>query len=208
MEKALDFSKLQSAIGLRSELDSLGGVVNVFVPYLFGIAGILLLLYLIWGGFGLMLSRGDPKAVEGAKSKITNAVIGFVIIFVAFWLVQILGQIFGIEQFKNIFGLVSNAYAVSIEDIYKPPLKDIPQIGQLVSNVIATAQVLGGLLMFIFLIFGGVSMIMGAGADDPQKTAQGKKAITMAIVGFLIIFASYWIIQIIEKIIGFSILNK
>lgn len=208
MENALNFSNLQSAVGLRSELDSLGGIVSALVPYLFGLAGILLLIYLIWGGFGLMLSKGDPKAVEGAKSKITNAVIGFVIIFVAFWLVQILGQIFGIEQFKNIFGLVPQAYAVSIGDTYDAPLKEIPQVGQLVSNVIATAQILGGLLMFIFLIFGGVSMIMGAGSDDPQKTGQGKKAITMAVVGFLIIFASYWIIQIIEKVIGFSILNR
>ena len=205
---ALNFSQLERDVGLRQDLTDLGSIVDVLVPYLFGLAGILLLLYFIWGGFGLMLSKGDPKAVEGAKSKITNAVIGFVIIFIAFWLVQILGQIFGIEQFKNIFGLVPSAYAVSIGDSYNPPLKEIPQVGQLVSNIIATAQVLGGLLMFIFLIFGGLNMIMGAGADDPQKTAQGKKAITMAIVGFLIIFASYWIIQIIEKVIGFSILNK
>src|SRR3990167_6650919 len=123
---ALNFSQLERDVGLRQDLTDLGSIVDVLVPYLFGLAGILLLLYFIWGGFGLMLSKGDPKAVEGAKSKITNAVIGFVIIFIAFWLVQILGQIFGIEQFKNIFGLVPSAYAVSIGDSYNPPLKEIP----------------------------------------------------------------------------------
>ena len=50
-----------------------------------------------------MLSGGDPKATESAKQKITNAVIGFVIIFVAYWLVQLLGMVLGIAQFKQVF---------------------------------------------------------------------------------------------------------
>lgn len=99
----MNFNQLNQAIGLNQNLTSLGGIINTVVPYLFGAAGLLLLLYLIWGGFSYMLSGGDPKAVESAKQKITNAVIGFVIIFVAYWLVQILGMVFGITQFQQIF---------------------------------------------------------------------------------------------------------
>jgi len=58
------------------------------------------------------------------------------------------------------------------------------------------------------LIFGGFSIIMGAGQGDAKKTGQGKKAATSAVVGFLVIFASYWIIQIIQIITGVEILNK
>ena len=51
-----------------------------------------------------MTSRGDPKAVAAAKEKITFAVAGFVIIFVSYWIVQIVGQILGIQDILDIFG--------------------------------------------------------------------------------------------------------
>jgi len=82
----------------------IGSIVSSFLNYLFPLAGILLLLYLIFGGFSLMTSGGDPKAVQAAKSKITNALIGFIIVFTSYWLVQILGTILGIEAITSIFG--------------------------------------------------------------------------------------------------------
>lgn len=83
---------------------TLAQVIDKILPYLFGAAGLLLLLYLIWGGFGYMMSGGDPKAVDSAKKRITTALIGFVIIFTAFWLVQLLGLVLGIPQFRQVFG--------------------------------------------------------------------------------------------------------
>lgn len=100
--KAIDFPALQNAVGLR--FFTVGGVINAVIPSLLTLAGLLLLLYLIYGGFSLMMSRGDPKAMEAAKGKITNAAIGFAIVFTAYWLVQLLGQILGIQQFKELFG--------------------------------------------------------------------------------------------------------
>lgn len=83
---------------------TLGQIISSLVPYLFVIAGLLLLLYLIFGGFGLLTSRGDPKAVASAKERITFAVVGFVIVFASYWIVQIVGQILGIEAVQDIFG--------------------------------------------------------------------------------------------------------
>ncbi len=81
----------------------LGGIISGLLPYLFAGAGLLLLFYLIYGGLSLMLSRGDPKAVQSAKDKITSAVIGFIIVFVSYWLVQIVGTILGIEAITETF---------------------------------------------------------------------------------------------------------
>jgi hypothetical protein len=50
-------------------------------------------------------------------------------------------------------------------------------------------------------------MIMGAGQDNPEAAAKGKQAATSAVIGFIIIFAAYWIIQIIETVTGLNILN-
>lgn len=72
---------------------NLASLINHALPLVFSIAGIFLLLYLVWGGFGYLTSMGDPKKAESAKKKITNAIIGFIIIFVAYWLVQILDYV-------------------------------------------------------------------------------------------------------------------
>lgn len=81
-----------------------GRIITNILPYIFGAAGLALLVYMILGGLQLMTSRGDPKAAQAAQAKIINAVIGFVIIIFAFFIVQIFGQIFGIEN--TIFGQI------------------------------------------------------------------------------------------------------
>jgi hypothetical protein len=81
-----------------------GAVVGAFVGTIFPLAGMLLLLYLIYGGYNYLLSGGDPKKTAKAQGIITTAILGFVIVFVSFWIVQIIGRILGIEQIINIFG--------------------------------------------------------------------------------------------------------
>ena len=76
---------------------SIGLIVSKFLPYLFVFVGLILLAYLIMGGFGLMTSGGDPKKVQSAQGKVTSAVIGFFIIFVAYWITQILQSVFGLS---------------------------------------------------------------------------------------------------------------
>ena len=89
-------------------------------------------------------------------------------------------------------------------------IKDAPQFaspGALISVILPNVYIAAGIALFFLILFGGISVITGAGQNDPKKAAQGKKAITSALIGFLIIFASYWIIQIIEVITGLSIFN-
>lgn len=50
-----------------------------------------------------MTARGDPKAVAAAQARITTALVGFIIIFAAYWLVQIVGSVLGIGQFQGLF---------------------------------------------------------------------------------------------------------
>lgn len=71
------------------QFTDLASIVNNAIPMLFGIAGIILLAYILWGGFDFLTSMGDPKKAEAGKNKITAAIIGFLIIFVSFWIVQL-----------------------------------------------------------------------------------------------------------------------
>lgn len=86
---------------------NIGQLVGALLPYVFGAAGIALLIYLILGGFQLITAQGDPKAIQGAQAKITNALIGFVIIIIAFTLTQLIGSLLGLQNtlFGTVFGI-------------------------------------------------------------------------------------------------------
>ncbi len=76
---------------------TIGDIISALLPYMFVIAGLGLFIFLIIGGFGLLTSGGNPDKVKSAQGKITSAVIGFIIIFVSYWLVRILEIVFGID---------------------------------------------------------------------------------------------------------------
>jgi len=83
-----------------------GSLIGNTLPYIFGAAGLALLVYLVLGGLQMMTSQGEPKAMQSAQAKITNALIGFVIVFFAFTIVQIVSEVLGLRGtlFSNIFG--------------------------------------------------------------------------------------------------------
>ena|SRR3989344_5944097 len=96
---AQNLDAIQQNAGITPPKDVGTLISDIFKTYIFYAAGIGLLIYLILGGFQLMLSRGDPKAIEGAKGKITNALIGFVIVIIAYFLVKLMAKIFGLVDF-------------------------------------------------------------------------------------------------------------
>lgn len=49
--------------------------------------------------------------------------------------------------------------------------------------------------------------IMGAGQADNKKIDQGKQAFTWGLIGLIIVFSSFWIIQIVKIITGLDILS-
>ncbi len=75
---------------------------------------------------------------------------------------------------------------------------------KLINIIVPNLFIGAGLVMFFLLIAGGVGIITAGGEDQLNKN---KKQIGFAIAGFLIIFASFWIIQIIETVMGVKILN-
>ncbi len=79
--------------------EDLGSVVGVILPYVFYIAIFITLIMLIFGGFQWMTSGGDSKATQAARGRITSALIGLVLIFVAYWLMRTLEVIFHISRF-------------------------------------------------------------------------------------------------------------
>ncbi len=80
--------------------------------------------------------------------------------------------------------------------------KNITGIGSVVSLFLNIAFVLAGLILLFFFILGGIGMIGSAGQSDPQKAEQAKKTITSAVIGFVIVFTSYWIVKLVSSLLG------
>ena len=77
--------------------------------------------------------------------------------------------------------------------------------GSLINNVLPNVYIAGGIVIFFMILFGGFTIIANAG--NPDKIKDGTKTITSAIMGLLVLFGSYWIIQIIQVVTGVNILK-
>lgn len=93
----IDGKAIDVPTGAQSDLTSLGDLVSRALTFLFPLAGIILFGIIIVSGFQLLTSAGDPKKMEQAKQRLTWGIIGFVVIFVAFWIMRALEFLLGIK---------------------------------------------------------------------------------------------------------------
>lgn len=98
------------SLSIFASTSGVGSLVSLFLNIVFVVAGIILLFYFIAGGIAMIGSSGqnDPQKMEQAKKTLTSAFIGFVIVFVSYWIVQLMASLFGISN-AGIFGALFGA---------------------------------------------------------------------------------------------------
>lgn len=75
-----------------------GGLITLAII----IGAIIFVFMLVAGAIQWIGSGGDKAAVEGAKGKITNALVGIIVLFAVFAIVNIIGVFFGGLDFLNL----------------------------------------------------------------------------------------------------------
>lgn len=75
----------------------------------------------------------------------------------------------------------------------------------LLNGILSFVLVISALLVFGFLIWGGFDWITSGG--DKGKTDKARQKIVSAIIGLIIVAASYAILQLVIHFLGFSSLN-
>ena len=85
-------------------------------------------------------------------------------------------------------------------------IRDANSISGYVTLFLNASFVIAGVLLLFYFVLGGIGMIAGAGKDNPQQIEKGKQAATSALIGFIVVFASYWIVKLIEQLTGIKIL--
>lgn len=88
---------LYGSTGFSFKNATIGEIIGKLLPYVYVVAGLILLLFLISGGIGLMTSAGNPDKSKAAYGKITGALIGFLIIFVSYFIAKIVEVMFGVS---------------------------------------------------------------------------------------------------------------
>ncbi len=79
------------------------------IPFIFTwiiiIAIVLALVFLVWGGIKWILSGGDKSKVEGARGTIIAAIVGLLIIFISWFVINLITQIFFQHSLSSNFTL-------------------------------------------------------------------------------------------------------
>lgn len=79
-------------------LDGMVGLGLVATKFILGMVGSVALLAFVWGGFQMILAAGDSGKVKKGRDSITAAVIGLVIVFTSYILVQfIMENLLGVK---------------------------------------------------------------------------------------------------------------
>jgi len=76
-----------------------------------------------------------------------------------------------------------------------------------ITPLIWNAFVITGVGVFFVLLYGGFLYIMGAGQGDNKKIDQAKQAFTWGLIGLIVVFSSFWLIQIVKIFTGLNIIS-
>jgi hypothetical protein len=87
------------------------GIV-ILTGFISKVIGILTIIAIIWfvftfiaGAIGYMSAGGDKAAIESARKKIVNGVIGLVLVIISVFVVSLIGYLIGIPDILNITAL-------------------------------------------------------------------------------------------------------
>ncbi len=92
-------------VGLSSI--TIGGILSGAISLVLVLAAIVFFFMLVIGGIKWILSGGDKGQTESARNQITAALVGLVIVFAAWAIATLIGNLFGVTIFSGNFTLPS-----------------------------------------------------------------------------------------------------
>jgi hypothetical protein len=94
---AVDDTKIPIARGPNVQIESVGKLISGLINALLVIAALLAFIYLVLGGLQWITSGGDKAGMEGARNKITHAIVGLIVVAAAYAIMVLVGNFLGIS---------------------------------------------------------------------------------------------------------------
>ena len=79
------------------EVSGIAKLASDILLILTGAAAIIAFIFIIIGGFKFVTSGGDPKAVAGARTTLTYAIIGIILVVVSWLILLLIRQVTGVD---------------------------------------------------------------------------------------------------------------
>jgi hypothetical protein len=98
------------------------------------------------------------------------------------------------------------ATSANAEPIDVTDLGFFTDIGELINRALRFVMVIAALLVFLYLIWGGIEWITSGG--DKGKTESARNKITAAVIGLIVVAASYAILQLALAFLGVGDINQ
>lgn len=185
---------------------SLGDLITKALPIVFGLVALVAVVIFAIGALRYIISRGDSKAVDGARGTMTGAVIGLVIVLGAVSVSGVFEAIFG-QGFlggNQPGGPIINGNFFDLACAFKVTTgscigAQFPDFGHLVTFILLLLLTVGGLVFFFMLLWGGLRYMIARGDEKAVQEARG--TLTNATVGLLLMIAAIAIIRLLAAFV-------
>lgn len=87
-----EFGKCTPVIDIEHRPSDVAKIALAVLEIILRIAGIVAIVFVIWGGFIYLLSQGDPEKVKGARETIVHALVGMAIAVSATAIVNLIAR--------------------------------------------------------------------------------------------------------------------
>ena len=85
----------------KPETWSQNNIIQFTISIIFFAAVLIMFIFVLWGGYKMMVSQGDKKNVEEARKMILNSILGLVIVFLSFLFINTIGFFFHLQLFST-----------------------------------------------------------------------------------------------------------
>lgn len=80
--------------GLKPEFTNLASFISPLLTIAFYIAAFLSFYFLVWGAFAYIMAQGNKENLAKARARITFAIIGLLVVLLAYFIAQYAGEVF------------------------------------------------------------------------------------------------------------------
>lgn len=91
------FSALEKIGNIGSAAGTFTQIISNIIGIMTVVAGIWFFFMMIIGAYGFLSAGGDAKKIEESTKKITSAIIGLIVIVLAYALVSLIGRLLGFD---------------------------------------------------------------------------------------------------------------
>lgn len=87
----------QAGSGVEAVGAPIAQFISNFLGFMTGLAGIMFLIYMIFAGLSWVSSGGEKGKVEAARTQMTQAALGLVVVIAAYAIAGVVGRVLGLD---------------------------------------------------------------------------------------------------------------